>query len=176
MEAPPHDRKRKRKESAPDEVYKRMWENRGRGTKDMCVCHCGEEEEKEGEAEEPDDDDLRCCCTQCGPADVNSYTQRCTVRLTRVGAQVDRFMRLGRDFDATASVQIAERRLGLVFGSGEPFFCEDCKEANHARLKILKVKEAVATVKRARQERISQQLELRGSEPASASSRNVPSQ
>ena len=38
MEAPPHDRKRKRKESAPDEVYKRMWENRGRGTKEMCVC------------------------------------------------------------------------------------------------------------------------------------------
>ena len=37
METPPHDRKRKRKESAPDEVYKRMWENRGKGTKEMCV-------------------------------------------------------------------------------------------------------------------------------------------
>ena len=121
------------------------------GGQKRCVCHCGEEEEEEGQAEEPDDDDLRCCCTQCGPADVNSYTQRCTVRLTRVGAQVDRFMRLGRDFDATASVQIAERRLGLVFGSGEPFFCEDCKEANHDRLRILRVKKA----------KIREELELR---------------
>ena len=161
------------------------WKNRGEGTRGMCGCDCGEEGEmldfrpclrlgeEEGQAEEPDVVDLRCCCTQRGPVDVNSHTQRCKVRLTRVGAQIDRFMRLGRDFDATASVQIAERRLGLVFGSGEPFFCEDCKDANHGRLRILRVKEAVI---RARQERLSQEHELRGSESASASSRNVQSQ
>ena len=157
------------------------WKNRGEGTGEICVCDCGEEGEwldfrpclRLGQEEEPDDVDLRCCCTQCGPVDVNSQTQRCTVRLTRVGAQIDRFRRLGPDFDAAFSVEIAERRLGLVFGSGEPFFCEDCREANHRRLRILRVKEAVI---RARQERLSQEHELRGSESASASSRNVQSQ
>ena len=171
MEAPPQDRKRKRNKSAPDEEPVMRRKNRGEGTRGMCGCDCGEERdwldlrpcfrlgEAEGQAEEHDDVFLRCCCTQCGPVDVDSQTRRCTVRLTRVGAHIDRFMRLGRDFDR--------------LGSSEPFFCEDCKEAYHARPRILRVKEAV---KRARQERLSKEHELRGSESASASSRNVQSQ
>ena len=80
-----------------------------------------------------------------------------------------RLTRVGRDLDATASVQVL-CRLGIVFGSGEPFVCEDCKEANHGRLRILRA------VIRARQERLSQEHELRGSESASASSSNDQSQ
>ena len=84
MGAPPQDRKRKRNKSAPDEEPVMRWKNRGEGTREMCVCDCGQEGEwldfrprlrlgeEEGQAEEPDDVDRRCCCTQCGPVDVNS--------------------------------------------------------------------------------------------------------
>jgi hypothetical protein len=162
MEAPPQDRKRKRNNSAPDEEPQE--------TTEMCVCDCGVYVHARymvalgfGQEEEPDDVDLRCCCTQCGPVDVNSQTQRCTIQLTRAGAQIDRFLRLGSQWKA-------------LFRSGdwqiEPFFCEDCRGANHERLRVLEVKAAVI---RARQERLSQ-AQLRGSESASASSRNVQTQ
>ena len=73
--------------------------------------------------------------------------------------------------DMCTQVYMHVVRLGsgiLRSGGTEPFFCEGCRDHNHLQLRI-------AAVKRARQKRLSQEHELRGSESASASSSNVQS-
>ncbi len=166
----PDERAMERNRTAPDEQPLVCWNNREVGTSEMCLCDCahhrlGTLRTGHEAAQEPESAavDLRCYCMQCGPEDVNSQTRRCTVRQTRIGAQIDRFMRVGPCVDATAPVNIAELGSGDLVPN-EPFFCGDCREANHCRqrrLRRLRVQEAWL---RARQERQSQGHELRGSD------------